>query len=173
MNLQKFSVRATTTFILSGNMSDNSQIIVISEGKDTFATAMKLAFGRYSATHYAIQHPPFFDKDTIIYTGKDAYIRRGMNPQPTELFETQHSRLIFFWHNPDWKTAQELPFKMDIDDAINFAWGWLSKQDYGEEPDHDGSSGKGFAVYNETWGHVGGSFYGICAVSPQWSWYGK
>jgi hypothetical protein len=141
---------------------DNGQIVVVMEGREAFELAMRLAFlphkypKRSAATHYKIEKKPAFG---------------GTNNLPTMLFETQHPRLIFYWIED--KTALELPFPMDVDDAINFAWGWLQKQDYGEEPDHDGSDGKGFAVYNEAWGHVGNSHAAICAVSPQWSWYGK
>lgn len=51
---------------------------------------------------------------------------------------------------------------------------WLDERDYGPEPDHDGSNGRGFRVYNDAWGHV--NPYGwpaFVAVQPNWAWYGK
>lgn len=142
-------------------MSNNSQVVVVMEGREAFEMAMRLAFHPHknckdgAASHYLVQ------------------TKYELDPLPTPLFETQHPRLIFFWHDPQKEGAQKLPFKMSVEDAIPFAWSWLQKQDYQREPDHDGDNGKGFAVYNEAWGHVGNSYYGICAISPQWAWYGK
>lgn len=37
----------------------------------------------------------------------------------------------------------------------------------------DGDTGKGWRVYCQNWGHVGGEQYALCAVLPVWMWYGK
>lgn len=50
---------------------------------------------------------------------------------------------------------------------------WLKQQDYGEKPDHDGDNGKGWRVYNESWGHVDNDREAICGIQPSWAWYGK
>lgn len=65
------------------------------------------------------------------------------------------------------------PFKMDAIGAADFARRWLAEQDYGPQPDHDGSNTKGWRVYNEMWGHVDGMWTAICAVQPVWAWHGK
>lgn len=70
-------------------------------------------------------------------------------------------------------TSTVLPFPLDLNTSISFAWHWLTTSaDYGNEPDHDGDNGKGWRVYNENWGRVG-SFYGFVAIKPAWAMYGK
>lgn len=74
------------------------------------------------------------------------------------------------------KPALALPFKMAWKECADMAWGWLSEQPeerYEDYLDHDGSNGKGFRIYNEDWAGVAGSNYGILAVQPIWTWYGK
>lgn len=69
--------------------------------------------------------------------------------------------------------AIKLPFKLDAEGAADFARRWLEEQNYGPEPDHDGDNGKGWRLYNEEWGHVGGWTGSIVAVQPRWAMYGK
>lgn len=84
--------------------------------------------------------------------------------------------LIFFWggfnnHPPD--GLIRLPFKLDAIGAADFAERWLAEQDYGEQPDHDGDNGRGWRLYNDEWGRVGGLTYSFIAVKPEWAMYGK
>lgn len=67
----------------------------------------------------------------------------------------------------------KLPFKLDHVGAADFAKRWLAEQDYGREPDHDGDNGKGWRLYNEDWGFVGGWHGSFIAVKPAWAMYGK
>jgi hypothetical protein len=85
--------------------------------------------------------------------------------------------LIFFWSahpndHPD-KRLVPLPFKLDAAGAADFAKRWLAEQDYGRQPDHDGHNGKGWRLYNESWGRVGDFTYSFVAVMPEWAMYGK
>lgn len=84
--------------------------------------------------------------------------------------------LIFVWHVVEGR-ATKLPFKLDAAGMADFAERWLGEADYGKEPDHDGSNGRGWRVYNDAWGHVEctgfDEFYAICAVKPEWAMYGK
>ena len=73
----------------------------------------------------------------------------------------------------DGTVLSRLPFPLDAEGAIEFVWSWLQTINYGEEPDHDGSNRQGFTVYNEDWGHVGGSYYAFVAIKPEWIMYGK
>lgn len=102
----------------------------------------------------------------------------------THYFDHPLMGLIFLWNedsfvvegNPYKVTANKLPYAMDWKAAADLAWGWLGEQPnekYGDFLDHDGSNGRGFRVYNESWTHVAGSHYGILAVLPMWAWYGK
>lgn len=129
---------------------DNGVIDIRSEGRKCFDLAFQLFFDDHAkATHY-LDHP-----------------EKG---------------LIFLWHDDTFYigttkvTANRLPYTMDWKAAADLAWGWLQEQPddkYQEYIDHDGSMGRGFRVYNESWTHVAGSFYGILAVLPIWAWYGK
>ena len=82
--------------------------------------------------------------------------------------------LILLWSHEG--EAQKLPVPLDWKKAADLAWAWLENKkddEYQEYLDHDGSNGKGFRVYNEDWGHVGGYHYGVLGVIPVWAWYGK
>lgn len=129
---------------------DNGVIDIRSEGRKCFDLAFQLFFDDHSkATHY---------------------------------FDHPEKGLIFLWHEDSFNVngqsvkANKLPYTMDWRAAADLAWGWLQEQKddrYQEYIDHDGSMGRGFRVYNESWTHVAGSFYGILAVLPIWAWYGK
>lgn len=80
--------------------------------------------------------------------------------------------LVFYWHD-DVKDLIRLPHKTGPADVLPVIKGWLAEQDYGEEPDHDGSNGKGWRLYNEAWGHVDGESAAFFAVKPEWAMYGK
>lgn len=95
-----------------------------------------------------------FDHDTVV--GYQADGRR---------------RLVFYWTDSEKATA--LPFPMTMEQAADFAIGWLEHADYGDEPDHDGSNGKGWRIYNEDWGHVDGDWSAFVAIEPAWAMYGK
>lgn len=79
--------------------------------------------------------------------------------------------LIFYQYDSDAMTP--FPYDMDIDTAIVFAWGWLQKVDYGNQPDHDGDNGKGWRIYNESWGKVANEWEAVIAIQPAWAMYGK
>jgi len=135
---------------------DNSQVIVSGfGGRRGFNLAMELLFaGHHEATHYKIK----------------AISRAEKGNKPTPLFE-DHVCMIFYWY-PE-KDTIPLPYPMSFKECADLAWGWLQKQEYGSEPDHDGSNEQGWSVFNEAWGMVDNSHGAIGAVTPQWIWYGK
>lgn len=123
---------------------DNRHISVQSEGRKSFDLAFQLIF------------------------------EGAPGGKATHYLEDSDKGLVFLWHEE--KGASKLPYAMDWKASADLAWGWLQErrhEEYREVLDHDGSNGKGFRVYNEDWGHVAGSFYGILAVLPVWAWYGK
>lgn len=84
--------------------------------------------------------------------------------------------MVLFWTEPTQgfkHSALKLPYRMDIPAAIDFVWNWLKTADYGGQPDHDGDNGKGWRIYNESWGHVNSEWAAICAIQPEWAMYGK
>jgi hypothetical protein len=65
---------------------------------------------------------------------------------------------------------------MTVDEISNFVWGWLKRVDYGDEPDTDGSTGKGFYFRARDFGNSmkGCDEYAVgVIVSPEWFIYGK
>jgi hypothetical protein len=92
----------------------------------------------------------------------------------THYIEHHKSGLILLWSEEG--KAIKLPVPLGWKDAADLSWTWLNDQDtklYHEYLDHDGSNGRGFRVYNEDWGHVGGYSYAVLGVIPVWAWYGK
>ena len=81
--------------------------------------------------------------------------------------------MVLYWSLSGTKGVTSLPFKMDAKGAADFVSRWLAEQDYGPQPDHDGDNGKGWRLFNETWGHVGGEWQAFVAVRPCWAMYGK
>lgn len=81
--------------------------------------------------------------------------------------------LVFYWGVFNEKSIIPFPVPVTSDAAAEIALSWLENQDYGRGPDTDGSAKKGFRVYNEAWGHAGGSYLGFAAIKPAWIVYGK
>lgn len=80
--------------------------------------------------------------------------------------------LYFYWYAND-PGVQAFPVSIGHEAATAMIKDWLEVQNYGTAPDTDGSTGRGWRVYNEHWGHVNESFYGFVAVAPHWIIYGK
>lgn len=57
--------------------------------------------------------------------------------------------------------------------VTKLVWAWLETVAYGPQPDHDGSNGKGWRVFNEAWGHVAQERFAFCAIQPVWAMYEK
>lgn len=131
---------------------DNEIISIQSEGRKSFDLAFQIFFeGKrlFKATHYA-EVP---GKGFVLFWSQDTVLAKG-------------SQIV----------ASKLPYSMAWKAASDLAWGWLSErkdEEYTDWCDHDGSDGHGFKVYNEAWGRVADSNYGILAVLPVWAWYGK
>lgn len=125
---------------------DNRRLDITSQGEAALAHAMALAWDNAAGSktsHYRIS--------------KDS---------PT---------FVLYWSKPEeHQSALALPYPLKLDEAVALVAGWLREtMPSGPEPDHDGDNGKGWRVFNEAWGHVNGSQYGICAIQPVWAMYGK
>jgi hypothetical protein len=99
---------------------------------------------------------------------KIAFVRH----KKTKGWRIDGKRLLLSWFNDGekWNT-----FLTPLDDtaAVSPVIEWLKAQDYGPEPDVDGSILKGFRVYNESWGYIGDDHYAFVAIEPEWIVYGK
>lgn len=86
----------------------------------------------------------------------------------------EESRLIFYWVSPPHVDKyQSLPSPADTVQVCTIAESWLDVVNRSKPPNHDGSNGKGFRLYNEAWGHVDGHSQGLLAITPAWAMYGK
>jgi len=139
---------------------DNFCIHVICKGDEALKHAFNLAFSKHkNAAFYAIR-----PAETAV---NNADVAQSNRP-------TKSLRLIFFWCKQEGvKDLVPFPFKMDAAACAEFASRWLAEADYGPEPDHDGSNGRGWRLYNESWGHIDEEYSAIIAVAPNWAWFGK
>lgn len=129
-------------------MSNNYHFDISSEDREQFDRAMAFAFdGRYSEMK-----------------------ARGYRLDPEK-------GLILYWsidsNGAAAKGVQSFPYEMKVKAATEFAWHWLQEQNYGAEPDHDGSNHKGWRVYNESWNRIGSEWGAFVAIKPEWMMYGK
>lgn len=146
---------------------DNFRLDVTSEGD--LGPVMALAFGQdRKAVGYAVRNPREGERWAEEDCQKHPHLWRNWKVEP------RPHRLVFYWSIKE-GTADvvKLPFELDSIGAADFAKRWLAEQEYGREPDHDGDNGKGWRVYNESWGHVDGDWSAFIAVSPSWATYGK
>jgi hypothetical protein len=147
---------------------DNRKFDIISNGDEHLALALKIAWANCrggKATHYReVKLSPH-----IKYYGSPETTHHYDELKQDDVKGTP--TLILLWHNED--GAMALPYKMDLDESINFVKGWLRNADIGEEPDHDGDNKAGWRVFTKDWGHVFGHRYAICALQPAWAMYGK
>ena len=165
-------------------MGDNFKVEVRSEGRKHFEAAVRLAWSAVpggKATHYMTPIPEhncdecygqgqkgtYENKERIDYTCPSC---NGQKITPSR------SGIVLLWGEDRVRLikATPLPFPLAVDAAVNFLWDWLETADFGQEPDHDGSNGKGFIVTTgDFWGHVEGSRYAFIGVYADWQMYGK
>jgi hypothetical protein len=148
---------------------DNQRLIVVSETLTDFRLGMQLAFRHcpgdkaWSWWEWTPKRSDF-DKDRP---------EEGLGVVRSSPF------LVLSWEGGPRqsgefsKTKHRLPSGMDSALAADFAWSWLVEQDYGSQPDHDGSNHRGFILFNDAWGHVGGDSYAIIAIGSAWAMAGK
>lgn len=102
----------------------------------------------------------------------DLAIKLGVHIKRCTGYRVGKEGLVLYWAESD--KATKLPYEMDFKDIAEFAWGYLTKNPpAGKEPDHDGDNDKGFRIYNEAWGHVGGEWQAFIAIQSIWAMYGK
>lgn len=110
------------------------------------------------------------DKEEFILSMKIAFGTRY--PHKAVAYLIKDGILILFWHKH--KDAIDLLYPMDVNETVEFVWGWLQKTAPAErEPDHDGDNGKGFRVFCDMWGHVKSYSSAFVGIRPEWAWYGK
>ena len=160
---------------------DNQQIDVTSEGNgisQILSVIWNSAAIGGKATHYKIMRL----STRVRYYANPSRTpdRENCNGQPgivvhhfSDLVESPDgvSTLILLWHEEQKSTP--LPFPLGLEQAASFISDWLKQAAFGGQPDHDGSNGKGWRMFTESWGHVAGHHYAIVGVQPAWAMYGK
>lgn len=167
---------------------DNFSVRVVSEGKEHFAMAVRMAFANGSGktvSHY-INGLPERKCDECCGSGKqygrpvDRDAKSSVEFCCKECAGTGIQRacaaMILLWHEEscNGSTAIPLPYTLTAEQAVDFLWNFISNCEYPPEPDHDGSNGKGFVVTTGNfWGHIEGFHYSTVMVQPDWQMYGK
>lgn len=114
-------------------------------------------------------------------------ISRHPSPKPaTHFLVDEEYGLVFFqakslenlrdgWGNDELKTsaAKELVPPLDVSQITDFAWNWLQETEYPSSSENEGGAIKGWRVYNEESGIVGGCWQSVVAVKPFWIYIGK
>lgn len=109
-----------------------------------------------------------------------AFIQNGRNTTCNAWKQTKENGLILLWSSSS-KDAVPLPSPLSHEQCIPLIEGWLNGDfsksvqlsEFCEDHSHDGENRKGWQMYCENWGHVGGEHYAICAIKPAYMWYGK
>lgn len=152
---------------------DNARLDITSEGYKTLVLALSIAFQHHSkATHWAV-----IDNTLVLFWTKPP------EKCTREWTEREFVKELPATHEQRRRCSQQFDIKaeafvaaIDSDRAAANVQDWLTLNggaDYGKKPDIDGDCGKGWRVFNESWGHVYGMYHAICAVQPVWAMYGK
>ncbi len=166
-------------------MSDNFSVRVVSEGREHFEAAVRLAFKAAAggkAIHYVNGLP---ERNCLSCYGRGIKTYWEGTPR-VEVSVTcpkckagklpAKACMILYWHEQVDTVVKSLPlpFPLTAEAAIPFLWDYIQTCEYPPEPDHDGDNGKGFIVHTgDFWGHIEGSFYSVLMVEPDWQMYGK
>ncbi len=84
--------------------------------------------------------------------------------------------LLLHWYYR--KDQTKFPYEFEVEQIVPFIMGWLKNQDYGPEPDLDGSCSKGWKLFTEhpyiqgkptnpAWHNV------VFAIQPEWAEHHK
>lgn len=103
-------------------------------------------------------------------TGKPS--RKAVGYVITPALDEAPDLLTLYWvaGTHDGPECVPLPYGMDVDDALEFAWRWFQKADPGEGPDNDGTVTKGawsLKSPDSGWHHA------FVEIRPEWAIYGK
>lgn len=143
---------------------DNRRFLVIGDDRKTFDRAMEIAWGGCHG-NYATG---FAERSTT----------KSGEPDESKLgFEPTGKYIVVFWNkgDPNYRPKDYQSFlggKAKLATVQEMLWGWLQEQEI-EPCDIDGSVGRGFAVYNDAWGHVDGDPYAFMAFCAVPALYGK
>lgn len=112
-------------------------------------------------------------KDSMSLIGNYGHFRK------VEGYKVENNNLLFYWHRDCKECACPFPYDMTLEQAADFAWGWLQSvmpvtKPYGG----DGDTVKGWVLVSEDLCYTpeGGCCYeSYCfiKITPTWIYYGK
>jgi hypothetical protein len=107
-----------------------------------------------------------------------AFSARGGRQRATHVAEAGKA-LVFFDRTPGPHSLRDrpwvvraLPAPLDLDGAVEMAWQWLERADYGRD-EHDGSVDKGWHAFNGTFGIVDEVWETFLAIEPTYIYVPK
>lgn len=126
----------------STNM-DNFKVDVTAKGKEILQHVIELLMSDYH--------------QVIAYMEDDSPGNRGAR------------RLHLYWYYDQNDNATKLLYPFNLEQCVEFVWGWLLNAELGSEPDIDGSCSKGWRIHNVKggWSHV------TFVVEPVWAQHHK
>ena len=151
---------------------DNHIIDIRSNGQEAFEHALHLFMGDQMGGNPTAQYTAIVEPnsvDVVRITEKKTEVV-GKNAPTFVLFKSKPAEGHIFGR------ISPLPYPMEFDIISVMLWNWLQKipeTQWEEHIDLDGSTGRGFRMWNERWGFVGGSSHAFCAVRPIHAWYSK
>lgn len=145
---------------------DNYRIDITAEGENVLRKAIDLAMTRRDGDlpcktlYWAIR--------AADDPAKPDPHRRLRNDEP------RRERIVFFWHEQaDDKDRHPFPVLPSTAAIADIVIAWLKTVKRHPQPDHDGSNGHGWRLYNEDWARVDDDSSALFAVHFEWAWYGK
>ena len=138
---------------------DNFSIDITAEKADTLKEVLQIVFRHNApgkkATHWM----------ELVIPAKSEWLGAS----------STRKALVLMWGEENKSGAECHRFLTPLDaaGAYEVVSRWLADMDFGDEPDHDGSNGKGFRIYCDFWGHFEGLRYAIAGIVPAWAMYGK
>jgi hypothetical protein len=112
--------------------------------------------------------------DLAIRIAMEYHVTSDRSKEPTvSHWMEEDGRLIFLWSGTDGGNAFVVPHTREM--LVPLILSWLTKQDYGEEPDMDGSVSKGWRLKAAPFllpSHKA-RFYMQFMVTPEWMEYHK
>lgn len=119
--------------------------------------------------------------DMLVQTLKLVFRQEGANTKAKAWRFIPGKGFVLLWHANTNSGATAFPVPMEPEEVAPLVMRWLETPEaqemacegWDKDEDHDGSNDRGWRVYCEDWGHVGGESYAICAIRPVFLWYGK
>jgi hypothetical protein len=186
--------RVSTVRVLA---MDNRRIDVSSEGKDALAHALAIIWDSAAGGHATHYIETCTKTQTRYYACQDERLVANASLSGVALSNVKHVHihhfentilaeegdgvptLVLLWHAGDFddKKVQKLPFKLNLQQSIDFCQGWLDSLDYNKALKKTWSSDvwhhNGFRAFTDYWGHVIDNHYAIVGIQPEWALYGK